>query len=72
MPPDGAAISPAGQGNAMTCDHCNQPWEIASPGTSEIRDMFLMRAPTPDRFWCLHHAVAAGFPWLSSEKGKAA
>jgi hypothetical protein len=38
---------------AMTCDHCNQPWEVASPGAEEIRDFFLMRAGKPDRRWCL-------------------
>jgi hypothetical protein len=56
----------------VTCDHCDQPWEVASPGTEEIRDMFLMRAAKPDRRWCMPHAIEAGWPWVVSEKGKAA
>lgn len=57
---------------SMTCDHCDQPWEVASPGTDEIRDIFLLRAVVADRRWCIPHAREAGFPWLKSEKGRAA
>lgn len=55
-----------------TCDYCDQPWEVASPGTDEIRDIFLLRAATHDRRWCVPHAIEAGWPWCSAEKGKAA
>lgn len=56
----------------MTCDHCDQPWVIASPGSEEVRDIFLLRAGDPDRRWCLEHAIAAGFPWIPSERTRKA
>jgi hypothetical protein len=60
----------------VTCDHCDQPWEVASPGRPEVHESgILLRAGITDRLWCRACAVAAGWPWCVSEKqgkGKAA
>ena len=37
----------------MRCDHCTADAVVISPGTDEVRNLFLLAAGAPDRCWCL-------------------
>ena len=54
----------------MRCDHCTADAVIISPGTDEVRNLFLLAGGAPDRCWCLDCARAAGWPWMESEAPK--
>jgi hypothetical protein len=54
----------------MTCDHCVAEAVVVSPGTEDVRELFLLARGTPTRCWCLACAQAAGWPWLVSETGR--
>ncbi len=37
----------------LLCDVCQNAAIAVSPGTSEVRNRFLLRRPVPRRQWCL-------------------
>jgi len=39
----------------MKCDKCDGPVFAIEPGSSEIRELFLLRPAVPMRCWCLRH-----------------
>jgi hypothetical protein len=51
------------------CQECGGRAEVICPGDVEVRSELgiLLRAPRPDRVYCLAHARAAGWPWLRGE-----
>lgn len=57
----------------MTCDVCASPTVFCiSPGRDGLRHPLLgqITRSVADRTWCEPCAVAAGWPWLSSERAK--
>lgn len=62
-------------GEVASCDHCAEPAVVISPGSDEVRlrdHGFLIKAAVADRRWCMEHARAAGWPWLTCEKRRTA
>jgi hypothetical protein len=55
---------------SLRCDHCVAEAVVVSPGTEEVRELFLLARGALARCWCLTCAQAAGWPWLVSEAGK--
>ena len=57
----------------LACQECGAYPHVVCPGSDEVRAEIgvLLRAAVPDRVYCLEHARAAGWPWLSSEAERA-
>lgn len=56
----------------MTCDLCPADAEVVVVGSEELREAgILLARGEPQRNYCMCHAQAAGWPWLTSEKQRA-